>query len=42
MSNAGGTRHLLGIELIDFLFSSYGVICLPKLTIAGILDLSED
>ena len=47
MSNTGRTRHLLGLQLIDFfwceiLFSSYGVICSPESTIAGVLNLSED
>ena len=40
------TRHLLGLELIDFLMQSFvlefGVICSPESTIAGVLYLSED
>ena len=47
MNNTGRTRHFLGLELIDFFdakfcFLSYGVICSPESTIAGVLDLSEN
>ena len=46
MSNTGRTRHLLSLELIDFLIRSFvlefGVICSPESTIAGVLYLSED